>query len=306
MSFTDRQLRRLRAKLPQHYIKERQAEGIILHYLEGWHVIAEANRIFGFAGWDRETVHSQCVWTKQLGSRFTAAYIVRIRITVRAEDVLITREGSGAGEATSLTPGQAHELAAKAAETDATKRALATFGNAFGLSLYGTGIAAEAQAAANERAKESTGTSPTNSASPHAARIDKSALNRFEPKRLRDLNHLAFVNGKPCLVCGRQPSHAHHLTFVQPRALGRKASDEFTIPLCNLHPCELHDRGDERAWWTERNVNPLPIASPYGTRVTAGQYATHKTSPAQQSIRIPPVRRKHRISKRPSRPKRMV
>jgi recombination DNA repair RAD52 pathway protein len=99
-------------------------------------VIAEANRIFGFDGWDRETVASQCVWTKQLGARFTAAYVCRIRITVRAGDLRILREGSGAGEATVLTPGAAHELALKAAETDATKRALATFGNAFGLSLY--------------------------------------------------------------------------------------------------------------------------------------------------------------------------
>ena len=137
MTFTDRQLRKLRARLPRRHVKARDADGITLHYLEGWHVIAEANRIFGFDGWDRETVASQCVWTKQLGSKFAAAYVVRVRITVRAGDARIAREGSGAGETTAVTPGQAHELAAKAAETDATKRALSTFGNAFGLSLYG-------------------------------------------------------------------------------------------------------------------------------------------------------------------------
>ncbi len=99
-------------------------------------MLAEANRIFGFDGWDREMVACQCVWTKQLTSRFTAAYVVRVRITVRAGETRIIREGSGAGEATCQTPGEAHALAAKAAETDATKRALSTFGNAFGLSLY--------------------------------------------------------------------------------------------------------------------------------------------------------------------------
>ena len=111
-------------------------EGTELHYLEGWHVIAEANRIFGFDGWDRETVESKCVWTKQNGSRFSAAYVTRVRITVKAGDTSIVREGSGAGEAHEATPGLAHDRAAKAAETDATKRALMTFGNAFGLSLY--------------------------------------------------------------------------------------------------------------------------------------------------------------------------
>src|SRR5262245_10651814 len=182
MTFTDRQLRRLRAKLPLRHVKERQADGMTLHYLEGWHVIAEANRIFGFDGWNRETMHSQCVWTKQLGSRFTAAYVVRIRITVRAEDILIIREGSGAGEATSTTPGQAHELAAKAAETDATKRALATFGNAFGLSLYGVGNTSEAPAEVNERSHRRTSPS-TESVVQGPARIDKSVLTRLEPKR---------------------------------------------------------------------------------------------------------------------------
>ena len=105
-------------------------------------MVAEANRIFGFEGWDRETVASDCVWTKQQGSRYCAAYVARVRITVRAGETRIIREGCGVGESSALSPGQAHDFAAKAAETDATKRALMTFGNAFGLSLYsGTGAA---------------------------------------------------------------------------------------------------------------------------------------------------------------------
>ena len=137
MSFTQTQVRKLRSRLQARHVRTREAEGISLSYLEGWHVLSEANRIFGFDGWDRETVSSECVWTKQVNGRFCAAYVTRIRIRVRAGDAVITREGSGAGESSAASPGQAHEFAAKAAETDATKRALMTFGNAFGLSLYG-------------------------------------------------------------------------------------------------------------------------------------------------------------------------
>jgi DNA recombination protein Rad52 len=263
MPFVDAQLRKLKAKITPKHIKAREANGTTLHYLEGWHVIAEANRIFGFDGWDRETVASQCVWTKQLGSLFAAAYVVRIRVRVRAGDLTVVREGSGAGEATAATPGSAHELALKSAETDATKRALATFGNAFGLSLYGGSIEP-----ADRQNRESTSrylgaSAETAAVSVRAERdlsIDKSRLHLAEPKRLRDLNHVGFVATKPCLICGRQPSHPHHLTFTQPRALGRKVSDEFTVPLCGLHHRELHHHGNERAWWVEKKINPLPVA----------------------------------------------
>ena len=137
MAFAAPQVRKLRARLNPRHVKTREADGQVLHYVEGWHVVAEANRIFGFEGWDRETVASDCVWTKQQGSRYCAAYVARVRITVRAGETRIVREGCGVGESSALSPGQAHDFAAKAAETDATKRALMTFGNAFGLSLYG-------------------------------------------------------------------------------------------------------------------------------------------------------------------------
>jgi hypothetical protein len=80
MSFAAPQIRKLKAKLRPQHVKSREADGISLNYLEGWHVLAEANRIFGFDGWDRESVTSTCVWTKQLGSRFAAAYVTRVRI----------------------------------------------------------------------------------------------------------------------------------------------------------------------------------------------------------------------------------
>jgi hypothetical protein len=78
--------------------------------------------------------------------------------------------------------------------------------------------------------------------------------------RLRDKDHRKFVLRQPCLVCGRVPSDPHHLTFTQPRALGRRVSDEFIVPVCRLHHGELHRSGDEVAWWQKLNIDPLPVA----------------------------------------------
>ena len=78
--------------------------------------------------------------------------------------------------------------------------------------------------------------------------------------RLRDKNHRRFVLRQPCLVCGRVPSDPHHLTFTQPRALGRRVSDEFMVPVCRVHHRELHRSSNEAAWWRKLNIDPLPVA----------------------------------------------
>ena len=78
--------------------------------------------------------------------------------------------------------------------------------------------------------------------------------------RLRDKDHRRFVLRQACLVCGRVPSDPHHLTFTQPRTLGRRVSDEFIVPVCRVHHRELHRSGDEAAWWRRLNIDPLPIA----------------------------------------------
>ena len=78
--------------------------------------------------------------------------------------------------------------------------------------------------------------------------------------RLRDKDHRKFVSRQPCLVCGRAPCDPHHLRFTQPRALGRKVSDEFTVPLCRTHHRQLHQRGNEEAWWAENRLDPVPVA----------------------------------------------
>ena len=96
--------------------------------------------------------------------------------------------------------------------------------------------------------------------SPQRSGIDKSLLALSEPRRIRDRQHVRSVMREPCLVCGRTPSDAHHLRFTQKRALSRKVSDEFTVPLCRGHHRELHRWGDEAAWWTKLRLDPVATA----------------------------------------------
>jgi hypothetical protein len=90
--------------------------------------------------------------------------------------------------------------------------------------------------------------------------VDKSLLTLPEPRRIRDRDHVRSVARQPCLICGRQPADAHHLRFAQSRALGRKVSDEFTIPLCRGHHRAVHRCGDEAAWWGELGIDPTAVA----------------------------------------------
>jgi hypothetical protein len=136
MAFSEAQVKNLEAKLNAKHVRTRRVQDTTLAYVEGWHVIAEANRIFGYDAWDRHTLSTRCVWSGSASHHYAAAYTAKVRIAVRAGTLTISRDGCGSGEARALTPGRAHELALKAAETDATKRALATFGNPFGLALY--------------------------------------------------------------------------------------------------------------------------------------------------------------------------
>jgi hypothetical protein len=91
--------------------------------------------------------------------------------------------------------------------------------------------------------------------------IDKSTLAISEPKRIRSKEHLGYVASQPCVICGRSPSHAHHVRYAQRRGLGIKVSDEFSVPLCATHHQQLHNTTKEREWWQERKVDPLIIAS---------------------------------------------
>jgi hypothetical protein len=91
-------------------------------------------------------------------------------------------------------------------------------------------------------------------------RLNKSVFVFPEPRRIRDRDHIRHVIKQPCLVCGRRPSDPHHLRFTQSRALGRKVSDEFTVPLCRAHHREVHRFGNEESWWRNTGIDPLAAA----------------------------------------------
>lgn len=308
MGFSAKQIQALRRSVDKRSIRTREANGRQLSYIEGWYAISQANRIFGFDGWSRETTESRCVIGRESRGTFLAVYLAKVRITVLAKGATIIREGHGTGEGRGDSPGEVHDIALKAAETDATKRALATFGKPFGLELYRNGRSASGHKTppiqpflanpnapiafhpddttpiprpskynGRRQAQSVSGLPPedrrgaTVSASPlppfvtespaiSPGKIDKSVLAIGEPKRLRDKAHLRFVASQPCLVCGRLPSDPHHLRFAQPRALGLKVSDEFTVPLCRGHHRQLHQAGNEVAWWEDLDINVLGIA----------------------------------------------
>ena len=304
MGFSVKQLQALRRNLVGRHIRTRQANGRELSYIEGWFAISEANRIFGFDGWSRETLDPRLVLARENRGSFLAVYIAKVRITVQADGATIVREGHGSGEGRGTSSGEVHDIALKAAETDATKRALATFGKPFGLALYRKekkptlqSPTAVQPASASPPIQPRLGAHPDDTtpiprpshyygrrhqnsmselirrdqarakeeniaatSAPALTKIDKSQLAIPEPKRLRDKAHLKFVASQPCMVCGRQPSDPHHLRFAQPRAIGLKVSDEFTVPLCRGHHRQLHQAGNEVAWWEDLQINAIEIA----------------------------------------------
>ena len=90
--------------------------------------------------------------------------------------------------------------------------------------------------------------------------IDKSVLVIATPRRYRNREHLRYVAQQACLICGRKQSDPHHLRYLQPRALGRKVSDEFAVPLCRSHHRAVHRAGDEQAWWKAAGIDPVKVA----------------------------------------------
>jgi hypothetical protein len=101
--------------------------------------------------------------------------------------------------------------------------------------------------------------------------------------RLRDKDHRRFVLRQACLVCGRVPSDPHHLTFTQPRALARRVSDEFIVPVCRVHHRDLHRSGNEAAWWRKLNIDPLPVA----LRLWQHTRSDREIAPMTQAVKTP-------------------
>lgn len=138
MGFSEEQKKLLSDKLESRHIKPPAQFGPKGDYLEGWHVIAEANRIFGFDGWSYEVMEAKCVaeMSRKIGrdkkDGFGVTYTAKVRVLVAG----VMREDFGAGHGYDVDAGLAHESAIKEAVTDSLKRALRTFGNPFGLALY--------------------------------------------------------------------------------------------------------------------------------------------------------------------------
>lgn len=192
--FTDTQKAALAADLDRKAVRQRAQAGRQLSYIEGWHAIAEANRIFGFDGWTRETVELRAVTEspRKIGKDerqrdgWAVSYIAKVRITVFAGDMLITREGAGSGHGIDVDLGQAHESALKEAETDAMKRALMTFGNPFGLALYDKGQTHVSDAPAPAKAE------PHAPAKAEPVNATKSA--KLASEMIAELQHLKAMN----------------------------------------------------------------------------------------------------------------
>lgn len=138
MSFTEDQQKLLSAKLEPKFVKGRKQGSSNVQYVEGWHLIAEANRIFGFDNWTRETLFCQevCRYPVEIGDKKIAGFKVGYEAKVRVIACGTAREGTGHGSGIARDLFDAIESAAKEAETDAMKRAMMTFGNPFGLALY--------------------------------------------------------------------------------------------------------------------------------------------------------------------------
>ena len=117
--------------------------------------------------------------------------------------------------------------------------------------------------------------------------IDKSVLAVSAPRRYRNKEHLRYVTLQPCLLCARKPSDAHHLRFMQPSALGRKASDEFAVPLCRIHHRAAHRASNERTWWKAAGIDPLKVARKLwrDTRGNKGQERPSLSSEAARTDR---------------------
>ena len=309
MGFSDKQVRALSRSVPADAIRTRMSSGKELTFIEGWYAVAQANRIFGFDGWDRETVETKCLQAREARGTFTAIYSAKVRITVRTADAVVVREGHGTGEAQrrlvrrgsgSRPQGggdRRHQAGARHLRQGVRPRALCRErrpaakrrgapaetdehgdaaqrrqrGEPSPLTRHVAAPAGRTQrpsslSASAEAASATTGRRPHAarhfgpSAPRPSARIDKNLLAFPEPHRVRDKEHLRYVAAQPCLLCSATPSDPHHVRFAQPRAMARKVGDDFTVPLCRKHHRDLHDSGNEAAWWHDMGIEPLEIA----------------------------------------------
>ena len=123
-----------------------------------------------------------------------------------------------------------------------------------------------------------------------AGGIDKSVLMIASPRRYSNKEHLRYVAQRACLICSRKPSDPHHLRHTQPRALSRKVSDEFAVPLCRVHHRAVHRASNERAWWKAAGIDPIEIARRLWKQSRANADQTWPRQTSRMSDATRPIR----------------
>ena len=241
--FSPEQLAALSAPLDRANVRQREQGRGKVAYVEGWFAVAEANRIFGFDGWQRQTIAVRCVAQAErpIGRDqkpgWGVTYTARVRVTVTAGGLTpLVREGSGAGHGIDVDLGQAHESALKEAETDAMKRALMTFGNPFGLALYDkrqrevtssgaperpTAHPLQAQPAPQHQERASTPAEPPAQAAAPASQQDPGLL----PLDAATIHTLSGAPSASCLAPCWRPSPGSQTGRSSPDQAGTEATD---------------------------------------------------------------------------------
>ena len=137
--FNKNQLASLSQELELNRIKTREKGNINLSYIEGFDVIDTANLIFGYGNWSYLISSlTQVSQEQNHNQNFVVCYKAVVKLIVKDENHTksIFRQDVGFGSGVAKTLADSHENAGKEAVTDALKRAMRSFGNQFGNSLY--------------------------------------------------------------------------------------------------------------------------------------------------------------------------
>ena len=218
------------------------------------------------------------------------------RPIARATPLLAPDQSAGVrdrllGEVASLRSADAaanwarHGITAKNSLTAADARAVE---EAFGRSLSELALEADCSPQAQEASGKKSAP-PAEAVNDAAPSTDYAALAIAKPRRHRSKEHLRFIAKQACVVCGRKHSDPHHLSFMQPRALGRRVSDEYVVPLCRIHHRAVHRVSDEQVWWTQQGVDPVVVARSLWTSTRLDAGSAQNDDRSDSTVRDAPV-----------------
>jgi hypothetical protein len=216
------------------------------------------------------TVHRPPVLEKDASARLRDELVAETRVLTDSEDLAVWAHRRLAAK-NSLTADDARAVEASYQTLlDATQTAAVE-------------ISAHIEPATNPPTAEAASTGDQGPVMPAnlSSETVRNGAAMCKPLRQRNKTHLTFVASQPCIVCQRAPCDAHHLKFAQPRALGRKVSDEFTVPLCRDHHLQLHHHGNEAAWWANLKISPTEIAKELWTATVRQDSSAAAGRPAE-------------------------